>query len=120
MTTLRLIREAAKVGLFLGLLAFVQLYLATRSLTSLLAIPMAVVIFFVVVSVVAMFQTTPYNPPEHWWTARSAFELGLVTVLVVGGMVLRDGDVSPTVYLPMFVVGTVITVWSLAGARRAR
>lgn len=118
MTTLRLIREAAKVGLFLGLLAFVQLYLATRSLTSLLAIPMAVVIFVVVVSVVAMFQTTPYDPPEHRWTARSVFELGLVTVLVVGSMVLRDRDVSTAIYLPMFVVGTAIALWSLAGARR--
>lgn len=122
MNRIKRITELAKVGLLLGVLAFVQLYLATRSLTSLLAIPLGVAIFVIVAGGVALLSSTPdvAETWQHRWTVRSVLELGLVAVLVVGSMVLRNADISPVVYVPMFVGGTIITVWSVVKTRASK
>lgn len=103
----------ARVGLLLGVLAAIKIYVDTRRLISLAAVPAGVLFAVAVASVVVLAQGNTFvsgTDATTTWTWRSLLGLGAVVVFAFGSTIARSAGASPLLYVLMLVVGTAITV----------
>ena len=113
MTRGRFIRSMGQVGLFLGVLAAVKLYVDTQHVFfSLLAIPAAAAVAVLIAAVGVLLQGDKFVPGTHdaEWDARRVLSLGLVVVFAFGATIARSVGLSAFLYVPMLVIGTFFAV----------
>jgi len=105
-----------QVGLFLGVLAAVKLYVDTEHLVvSLLAIPVATAVAALIAAIGVLVQGDKLLRGTHdaEWDGRRVLSLGLVVLLAFGSTIARSAGLSAVLYVPMLIVGTVIAIVGL-------